>query len=47
MNIEKLIKYKLFEIAVQKGYCNIYSSYEDTEAAIQRIVSQHLKKRGK
>ena len=28
----------LFEIAVAKGYCNIYSEYDIIEEALQRVV---------
>ena len=31
---------KVFEIAVKKGYCNLYSSYDDIEAGIHTVLKE-------
>jgi len=35
----KELKYYLFEMAVKRGYCDIYSSYEITESAINQVLT--------
>jgi len=34
----RALKNRLFEMAVKKGYCDIYSSYEITESAINQVL---------
>ena len=37
---EQSLRHRLFKIAAYKGYCNIYSSYDVTMSAIQRVVDE-------
>lgn len=37
---EQSLRYRLFAIASYKGYCTIYSSYDVTMEAMQRVVNE-------
>lgn len=42
-SIKNQVRQSLFEIAVERGYCNIYSSYEVIEESLQRVVDEVIK----
>ncbi len=41
---EKQVRQFLFEKAVEKDYCNIYSTYEQIEEALQKVVDDMFSK---
>jgi len=41
------LRQSLFKIAVEKGYCNIYSEHDIVEGALQRVVDDWGFKRQK
>jgi hypothetical protein len=41
--MDKIVILKIFEIAVKKGYCNIYSTSEHIKEALQKVIDEVIK----